>query len=248
MDNIVTPTTNFFLQAMKGYEEVKAKKPRNYPQILVVGSSGTGKTRAIKSLPPQETAIINVENKPLSFSGGENFPYQFADFKLPQDVEDTIRKCFAEPSIKYVVIDSLTKYLERLLQLAAETKKGYDIWSYYNTQVGVFLELIKNCGSKMVILTGIDELVQIMQPNGTNVSSRRVSIAGKQWEGKVEKEFTLVLFTDVKRIGDKSEYTFLTNSDGTNSAKTPEDMFKQPRIPNDLKLVCDRVREFYNLG
>jgi hypothetical protein len=206
----------------------------------------------MKTMPPGETAIINVENKPLPFPNEDQFPFRFPSkdvvFKLPSDVDATIKKCFEEPAIKYVVIDSFTKYLEMLHKQASETRKGFDIWSYYNAQIGAFLDGIKNCGPRLVILTGIDEIVADMQPNGASINNRRLAVMGRQWEGKVEKEFTIVLYADARKVGDKMEYKFLTNTDGVNSAKSPEGMFPQQSIDNDLKLVCDRVREFYKLS
>jgi hypothetical protein len=41
-----------------------------------------------------------------------------------------------------------------------------------------------------------------------------------------------------------SEHFFITNSDGTNPAKSPMDMFEM-RIDNDLKMVDDTIRAYY---
>ncbi len=37
--------------------------------VLIIGQSGTGKSRAIKNLPADETFVINVMDKPLPFKG-----------------------------------------------------------------------------------------------------------------------------------------------------------------------------------
>lgn len=248
---IATPTTNIFLQAMKKYTENTDKKPKNYPLVLVIGSSGTGKSRAIKGLPPEETAILNLENKSLPFQGSENYPYNLTEFKLPSDVELAFAAAVKEAGIKYIVIDSLTKYLEMLFKFCEEQTRGsknsYEKFQMYNTLLGNFLDTIKCCGPKMVVLTGHPEIISELQPNGMTVRLQRLSVTGKQWEGKVEKEFTLVLYTDVRKEGDKIRYSFVTATDGTNSAKTPEGMFKELRIDNDLSLVCRTVKEFYKL-
>lgn len=253
MSQIVTPTTNLFQQAAKLYEENKQAKPKNYPLMLVVGDSGTGKTRSIKDLPPQETAIFNLENKPLSFQGADKFPYQFvpAPNALPSDIDISFDHAFKEPIIKYVVIDSFTKYVEILRAWCKEEKKNdknsYAQWVLYNECIFKFLARIKQCGPKMVILTGIPEIVQEQNVDGTVNRSRRMAVGGKEWEGKIEKEFTIVLFTSVRKgVDGKITYSFQTNSDGTTSAKSPEGMFVQS-IDNSLKLVCDTVRKFYNL-
>ena len=43
-----------------------------------------------------------------------------------------------------------------------------------------------------------------------------------------------------------SEHYFITNSDGSNPAKSPMEMFEQ-KIPNDLKMVDTTIRNYYGL-
>ena len=43
------------------------------------------------------------------------------------------------------------------------------------------------------------------------------------------------------------EHFFITNSDGSNTAKSPMDMF-EARIDNDLAMVDRTIREYYELG
>ena len=40
---------------------------------------------------------------------------------------------------------------------------------------------------------------------------------------------------------------FITNSDGSNPAKSPMEMFEM-RIPNDLKEVDKTIREYWEIG
>ena len=37
--------------------------------ILILGESGTGKSTSIRTLPHEETFVLNVLNKPLPFRG-----------------------------------------------------------------------------------------------------------------------------------------------------------------------------------
>ena len=59
----------------------------------------------------------------------------------------------------------------------------------------------------------------------------------------VEGLFTIVLLCQVEG----SEHFFITNSDGTNPAKSPMEMFEQ-RIDNDLKMVDKTIREYYEIN
>ena len=40
------------------------------------------------------------------------------------------------------------------------------------------------------------------------------------------------------------EYYFNTQNNGVNTAKSPMEMFEQARIPNDLGLVIDKIKEY----
>lgn len=61
----------------------------------------------------------------------------------------------------------------------------------------------------------------------------------------LEGLFTYVLFTGIERNEEnKTEYIFVTNSDGTNTAKTPMGLFEETRIPNDLGLVINKIIEY----
>ena len=59
----------------------------------------------------------------------------------------------------------------------------------------------------------------------------------------VEGLFSIVLLCQIEG----SEHFFITNSDGTNPAKSPMDMFEM-RIDNDLKMVDTKIREYYGLN
>jgi hypothetical protein len=63
----------------------------------------------------------------------------------------------------------------------------------------------------------------------------------------VEGLFTYVLFT-TKRVNDNGEieYKFITNSDGTNTAKTPMGCFTDLYIDNDLQYVFEKIDEYNN--
>lgn len=61
----------------------------------------------------------------------------------------------------------------------------------------------------------------------------------------LEGLFTYVLFTRVIQNEDnKTEYKFVTNSDGTCTAKTPMGLFPEILIDNDLDLVINRIKKY----
>jgi hypothetical protein len=58
----------------------------------------------------------------------------------------------------------------------------------------------------------------------------------------VEGLFSIVLLCQVEG----SEHFFITNSDGSNPAKSPMEMFDM-KIDNDLKFVDKTIREYYEM-
>ena len=80
--------------------------------------------------------------------------------------------------------------------------------------------------------------------------SKEIKSSGKMVKQYITLEgmFTVVLFAksvyDI--IGKKINYSFVTNSDGRNTAKSPIGMFKSLEIPNDMGVILKTVNEYYN--
>ncbi len=215
----------------------------NKALIGIVGPSGSGKSTSIRNLPVETTRIIDIERKGFPFR--EQSKFRVLSAASAGEADQHIATCLADKTVEVIVIESLTKYLELLLRQAKQAYKGYDIYSYYNKCIGVMLDKVKN-DHAVVVFTGIDEIVRIPSVDGTESSQRRLYTAGKEWEGKLEKEMLMVLYTDVRKDKDsKMIYQFLTNSDGVCSAKTPMGMFDQLLIPNDLAAVLERAKQYY---
>ncbi len=48
-------------------------------------------------------------------------------------------------------------------------------------------------------------------------------------------------------MSDEKGHFFITNSDGSDITKSPEEMFEQLKIDNDLKAVDTMIREYYGI-
>ena len=213
------------------------------PIIGIVGASGTGKSTSLRNLPPDKTYIIDLERKGMPFP--KKFPY-IASCSNIKEVDAALSTALADESCEVIVIESFTKYVETLIALAQASFKGFDVWSYYNRMIRATLDKVKN-DNAVVIFTAIDEIVQIAQTNGDTYNVRRVKVQGKQHEGCIEKEFLMVLFTEVKRDKDGDvRYVFQTNSDGITSAKTPMGMFSESYIDNDVNVVIETAKKYYD--
>ncbi len=216
---------------------------------FIAGPSGNGKSSSYRNLPKDEsTYILDCELKGLPFKGKFEKHVEITDWT---QLIPNIDIAYNNPNCKYIIIDSFTKHVENILSHAKASQKGYDIWNVYNANIKILLNKIKS-KDKYVFVLGIDEFLNVLNSEGQPTTARRIAVQGKEWEGKIEKEFLITLFTDVRRNPKASIagepvmlYQFLTNADGIASAKSPHGMFDKQYIPNDLADVVKKIEEYY---
>ena len=209
------------------------------PNIIIVGPSGSGKSSSMRNLDPMSTAVINTERKQLPFKNANDF--MNVPVKSVSEFHSALDKAMESDKIKTIVIESFTSLIEIIYREAEIRYKGFDIWGYYNKEIGRILDKSKN-SNKYVIFTAIDGVY-----DGDNgVEERFVAIDGNRWKKRVEKEFVICLFTDTKATDEGVKYRFRTNTTGRDSAKSPMGMFLDLHIDNDLKKVIDACRTYYS--
>lgn len=210
-------------------------------QFALVGMPGKGKTMAFRNMNPETTGFVNMECKPLPFIN------KFKHYSTPNTWQECYRKLIEyakDDSIDVVILDSFSAYMDSLLKNAHETRKGFEIWNYFNEEVGKFLYLIKRFPKHVVVSAHYD---WVETENGAE--EKRLAVPGGRWKGKIEREFTIVHFTEMNIVDDKRNYYIVFNSDGRSSAKTPPIFLADPEdmgietMPNDYTLVIDRVNE-----
>jgi hypothetical protein len=211
---------------------------RDYYKVLLVSQSGKGKTYSFRNMNKETTGFINVENKPLPFKG--NFKYHGKPLAWG-GVFAALKAYNENKEIDCIVIDSLSATLDIFLAEAKATKKGFDVYNYYNELVSKFLSEIKKV-EKEVFLTAHYEWIQ----DEGGAKERRVKTQGKTWEGTIEKEFSLVLYADRKLTDDKKVDAWFDMALDNSSSKCPPDIFGESvfKIPNDSNFVLEKIIEF----
>jgi len=197
--------------------------------ILILGASGSGKSASLRNFEPNEIGIFNVAGKPL--------PFRKALPKVDNATYDKIFKGLAQTTRKSYVIDD-AQYLMAFESFDHAKETGYT--KFTNMAVN-----FKNLITYAATSTPNDVIVYFLHHTEMGNDGRlKAKTLGKMLDNQltVEGLFSIVLLCQV----DGSEHYFVTNSDGTNPAKSPMEMFPQ-RIDNDLKLVDTTVREYYGL-
>ncbi len=221
--------------------------------VLVMGESGSGKSTSIKSLNPKETIVFNILGKRLPFKGSAaNYNDENKNiFKIEK--YDTILTYLdsintKKPEVKNIVIDDAI-YIMRTEFFDRSKEVGFN---KYNELADHFRKIIAKCGSLRDNLNIFMLLhTESIEADGSIVGYKSSSV-GKLLDKmyRPEENTAITLFAQPK-FDDKGKatYGFYTHKMKVNGieipAKTPEGMFEEDWIPNDLGLVCKAMKEYY---
>ena len=221
--------------------------------VIVLGSSGTGKSTSIKTLNPQETVILNVLGKDLPFKGSRtNYTrekknlIQSAKWDSISSMMQSISKNM--PNIHNIVIDDAI-YIMRTEFFDRSKEKGYD---KYNELADHFRKIIAEGNSLRSDITVFMMLhVEPLEADGS-VIGYKASTVGKLLDKMYNplESVSITLFAQPKYDEKgKPEFGFWTHPMKVNGieipAKSPAEMFDEDFIPNSLQLVVDKMKEYY---
>ena len=222
--------------------------------VIILGKSGTGKSTSIKNLDPKTTFVINTLGKMLPFKGSKSI-YN-AENKNAKKCEDHLEvinllKQIDEkaPHIKNVVLDDII-YIMRSEYFERAREAGY---GKYTELAQHFQQIIKTCEELRQDLNVFFLLHSEDVVSDNAVVEYKVSTIGKLLDSQYNpvEVVPMVLYSDVTFDGDnKPTYGFYTHrtkkGNVTIPAKSPDGMFEQDFIPNDLALVVKAMEEYYN--
>lgn len=200
--------------------------------VIVYGKSGSGKSRSLKNFAEDEIYLINVLGKMMPFKG--NFKYITTG-----DNVQTIMAGLAKMTTNAAVIDDFGYIMTNMWMRGHSAGDQFKLYSNIGDTVWNLIDYIKNLPR--------DKVVYLIMHDDTDDSGfAKLRTIGKLLDQKVciEGLCTVVLHCVVK--GDK--HLFRTNSDGNDLAKSPEEMFPEIEIENDLKAVDTAIREYWELA
>lgn len=210
---------------------------QEYGKVLVIAPSGYGKSYLSKTADLDTTGFINVERKPLPYKGSFKFhgkPKTWNAFI--KNLSDYI----ANPDVKQIIIDSQSMAFDSLHAEMKEMFKGFEVYGNYNKNLTKYFNLIRDAEKDIIVLSHDETLVE------QGFKMRKAKVHGKEFEGRVESYYTIVLFGDKKLKDGKPQYFLRTFEEGT-STKVPEGMFDDKlEIGNDAGYIFKELVEYYN--
>ena len=206
--------------------------------IGVVGQTGTGKSTSIKHLNPAETYIINVAKKELPFKGAEKLYNANEISRLLKTISEKA------PHIKNIVIEDCN-YIMGFNIISKATEVGFTKFTLMaRDMVDLFREARRLRDDIKVFYFTHPETIE----DGGEIVGYKIKTAGKMIDNQILLEglLTMCLYTFVEDNKDGSaSYNFLTNRFRKFPAKTPDGMFTDLKIPNNLQLVADTIDAYY---
>lgn len=202
--------------------------------ILIYGKSGSGKSRSLKNFGEDEIFLVNVIGKELPFRN--KFKYVSVT-----DSVDTIIAGLQRMPCKTAVIDDAGYIMtSQFMAGHSQPKKGASSFDLYNDIADNFWNLIKS-------IKQLPEDVNVyvtLHEDTNDYGDTKLRTIGKLLNDKVCIEGMSTVVLRCVTIG--KEHFFRTQTDGSDITKSPENMFDDERIENDLKAVDIKIREYYS--
>lgn len=219
---------NMEKEVEKILENRRIKNMKSVP-VLLIGKSGSGKSASLRNFKKEEVAIANVLGKPLPFKSNLDAP-KVDDYNI-------ILKAIQNTEKKVIVIDD-ANYLITNEFMNKSSVKGFDKYNEMGNNFFNLINGIKNIeGGKTVYL--------IMHEDTDDEGNVKPKTIGKLLDDKVNIQgmFTICL----RSMFDNGNYIFRLKTNGQDCVKTPIGLFEEEQMENDLKLVDEKIREYYEL-
>ena len=221
---------------------------------LILGKSGSGKSTSIKGLDPKEPVIFNVLKKRLPFKGSASVYNTDNKNLFNLDEYDKINAYLQSidknaQHVKNIVIDDIT-YIMRKEYFRSAKIKGFDKF----VDMGAHFQSIISTAESMrdnINVFLIMHSEDIVSDN--SIVGYKPSTIGKMIDSSYNpiEVVPVLLYSSVKYDENKNPiYGFYTHRCLEGSveipAKTPDGMFEEDFIPNDLSIVIKAMNDYYN--
>lgn len=203
--------------------------------VLIIGKSGSGKSRSMKFFAEDEILLFNIEGKQLPFK--KKFKYV-----CKTDSIDKIIGQLQKMPCKTAVIDDAGYLMTHYFMNMHRNKNGNASFEMYDAIADMMYFLIQRIKTEVPD----DVIVYIVFHEDTADDGQvKIRTLGRLLDNKVcmEGMVTIVL----RCMSENGKHFFKTATDGFDITKAPEDMFADAIIDNNLKMVDETIRAFYGI-
>tara|TARA_R110000868_G_scaffold248084_3_gene504470 strand:+ start:883 stop:1638 length:756 start_codon:yes stop_codon:yes gene_type:complete len=228
-------------------------KKHNYMAMLVfiVGDSGEGKSTSFRNLNPDETFIVNSDQKALPFKSFKT-KYNiekgnYAQTSSYPEVIAAMKAANKNAAIKTLIVDTFTRIgTDYIMSPNFRQTKGFEKWSHLAGDLYDVINIINDRLREDLIVYLVCHPYTAQDEFGN--MSKKIAVQGKQLEKFTLESFSsIVLYTNIKKApGQPNEFTF-SGENNNNSAKVPMELLENNEIPNDLVILNTKIREYFEI-
>ena len=212
----------------------------------VMGESGSGKTTAMRNLPPKETFYIDCDKKGLNWKGWrkqysvDNKNYFATDsFSTCKTLMEKVDKSENFRHIKYLVIDTINGMMvaEEMRILAMQGGDKRSAWTDLASNGWDIINKALTLREDLTVII-LCHSETISDDNG--IVKTRIKTNGRKLEKLVlESKMTTVVWA-VRQDG---KYKFILSADGS-TCKVPLGAFQTDECENDIMIVIKALEEY----
>jgi len=214
--------------------------------IGCMGESGSGKTTAMRNLPPKETFYIDCDKKGLNWKGWrkhysvDNKNYFATDsFSTCKTLMEKIDKSENFRHIKYLVIDTINGMMvaEEMRILAMQGGDKRSAWTDLASNGWDIINKALTLREDLTVII-LCHSETISDDNG--IVKTRIKTNGRKLEKLVlESKMTTVVWA-VRQDG---KYKFILSADGS-TCKVPMNAFQTDECENDIMIVVKALEDY----
>ena len=214
--------------------------------IGCMGESGSGKTTAMRNLPPTETFYIDCDKKGLNWKGWrkqysvDNKNYFATDsFSTCKTLMEKVDKSENFRHIKYLVIDTINGMMvaEEMRILAMQGGDKRSAWTDLASNGWDIINKALTLREDLTVII-LCHSETISDDNG--IVKTRIKTNGRKLEKLVlESKMTTVVWS-VRQDG---KYKFILSADGS-TCKVPLGAFQADECENDIMIVIKALEDY----
>lgn len=198
--------------------------------IFVLGNPGTGKSTSLRNLKKEEVAYITVTGKEL--------PFRSTITPTPVKSMSEVQKMILVAKKPIVVIDDVNYLFTKEVFGAKESE---DKWGVYDKISKDFYQIVqailnKDTEQNFYLFGHLED------PDSNTLALKTLGQATRK--NNNPEGWTNIVFQSEVEL---DEFVFKVKTDGT-GIKSPMEMFDVTTVPNDLKIVNDKINAYYKGG
>lgn len=198
--------------------------------IFVLGNPGTGKSSSLRNLTKAEVAYITVTGKEL--------PFKTDIVPTPVKQMADVRKMIIGSKKPIVVIDDTNYLFTREVFSDHGKKNPFEVYDELSKEFFNIIMAIqsKDTDQNFYLFGHLEDPESNMKALKTLGQATRKNNNPEGWTNIV-----------LESVVDMDEFVFKVKTNGT-GVKSPIDMFGSDEVPNDLKIVNEKINAYYKGG